>query len=218
MYDRLTKSIMKIVIKEDSNCIDIGCHKGEMLKDIIKLSPKGKHFAYEPIPYLYNCLKKEFYGNVTIFPYALSNETGMTTFQYVKNAPAYSGLKERKYHIKKPNIEEITVEVKRLDETIPQTIHIDFIKIDVEGAEVGVLKGGAEILKKYKPFVVFECGLGASEFYDTKPGELYDFLVIEIGLNVSLLKDFLKNNHSLTKEEFVSHYKNNTEYYFIVYP
>ena len=29
-YDRLTNAIMKKVLKVDSNCVDVGCHKGEI--------------------------------------------------------------------------------------------------------------------------------------------------------------------------------------------
>ena len=48
-YDRLTALILEQVIKQDSNCIDIGCHKGEILEVMIKHAPKGSHFAFEPI-------------------------------------------------------------------------------------------------------------------------------------------------------------------------
>ena len=59
-YDRLTKSIMKREIKVDSNCIDVGCHKGEILENILKYSPKGTHFGFEPIPMLFKQLKKKY--------------------------------------------------------------------------------------------------------------------------------------------------------------
>ena len=52
-YDRLTEMIMKIIIQKGSNCIDIGCHTGEILDNILKLAPEGQHFAFEPIPSLF---------------------------------------------------------------------------------------------------------------------------------------------------------------------
>ena len=57
---------MKKVIKPQSNCIDVGCHKGEMLELMFKYSPKGKHFAFEPIPYLFERLKVNFGNKATI--------------------------------------------------------------------------------------------------------------------------------------------------------
>ena len=83
----------------------------------------------------------------------------------VKNAPAYSGLNKRRYDTSTPDIEEIKVKLGVLDEIIPKDVVIDFIKIDVEGGEFGVLKGAQHLLKKHKPVIVFECGMGASDYY-----------------------------------------------------
>ena len=217
-YDRLTKQIMKQIIKVDSNCIDVGCHKGEMLESILKLAPSGKHFAFEPIPLFYKHLQNHFKDKATIYPYALAEEQSKSTFNYVKNAPAYSGLKERKYNIKNPEIEEITVETKPLDDLITPDTKIDFIKIDVEGAEFGVLKGAKQLLKSNKPYIIFECGLGASEYYQTNPKELFEFINDETGLKISLLQSFIGKKNPLTAEEFINHFNNNSEYYFIAHP
>ncbi len=214
-YDRLTTSILKRVLKPDSNCIDVGCHKGEILNLMIKCSPKGKHYAFEPIPYLFNDLELNFKNRVNIYPYALSDSTGETSFQLVKNAPAYSGIKKRRYDIEKPEIEEIKVELNTLDTIIPTDVEIHFIKIDVEGGEFGVMKGAKELLKRNRPIIIFECGLGASEFYNTNPLALYDFLTQDIGLNIYTLNSFLKGNKSLKANEFERNFKLNTEYYFV---
>lgn len=214
-YDRLTKAIMKKHIEENHNCIDVGCHKGEILNLMLKYSPNGKHFAFEPIPYLYKEIKIKFEGKATIYPYALSNTNGKTTFQLVKNAPAYSGIKQRKYAIKNPEIEEIEVEVKALDDIISIREKIDFVKIDVEGGEFEVLKGAQMTLNKNKPITLFECGKGASDYYGTKPEEIYNFITNEVGLKVYTLQAFLKNKNALKINEFVQHFETNTEYYFV---
>lgn len=41
---------------------------------------------------------------------------------------------------------------------------VDWIKIDVEGAEVSVLKGGMKLLKKHRPKLIVECSHGPSFF------------------------------------------------------
>lgn len=216
-YDRLTKLIFKRVIKNDSNCIDIGCHKGEILNYILKLAPQGKHFAFEPLPHLYSNLNSKFGQKATVYPYALSDKEGTSTFNFVKNAPAYSGIKQRKYDFANPEIEQITVELKTLDGLIDQGQRIDLIKIDVEGGEYAVLKGAKTLLQKNKPFIIFECGLGGSDYYGTRPHEIYHYLVSEIGLNLSTLKSFLKNDHPLTYEAFENYFNTNSEYYFVAY-
>lgn len=214
-YDRLTRKIMKKEIKNRANCIDIGCHKGEILHVMLKYSPDGKHYGFEPIPYLYANLKSKYNGKATIYPYALSDENGETTFQLVKNAPAYSGIKQRRYDIENPDIEEIVVEKKRLDDVISSGEKIDFVKIDVEGGEYGVLKGGKETLKNNKPLILFECGKGASDYYGTNPRDLYHFITGEIGLNIYTLSDFIKKKNVLSVAEFENYFQTNKEYYFV---
>lgn len=214
-YDRLTRKIMKRELKNRANCIDIGCHKGEILHIMLKYSPNGNHYGFEPIPYLYADLRKKYEGKATIYPYALSDENGETTFQFVKNAPAYSGIKQRRYDIENPDIEEIIVEKKRLDDVISTDETIDFVKIDVEGGEFGVLKGGKELLKRNKPLILFECGKGASDYYGTNPADLYNFMTTEIGLKIYTLSDFIKNRTAMTATEFENYFNTNTEYYFV---
>lgn len=216
-YDRLTKSIMKKEIRPSSNCIDIGCHKGEMLEILVRLAPNGKHYAFEPLPFMFEDLKKNFKNKAIFYPYALAAENGHSTFQHVKNAPAYSGIKKRRYDIDNPEIEEIKVELKKLDDVISPDTKIDFVKIDVEGAELGVLQGGKKLLKNNKPIVIFECGKGGSDYYGTQPKEVYNFLTLEIGLKVATLKGFLKGKKTLSLAEFDQAFESSAEYYFIAF-
>lgn len=214
-YDRQTRMIMRKLIAKNANCIDIGCHKGEILQSMIKLAPDGHHYAFEPIPEMYQALLANYSDKTTIYPYALSDQTGSTTFQFVKNAPAYSGIRKRQYDIENPDIEEIKVEMKKLDDVIPVETKIDFIKIDVEGAEYGVINGGKKLISKHKPVVIFECGIGASDFYGTKPEDIFNLLANETGLSIYTLDRFLSGNNALTVNDFVDLYNTNKEYYFI---
>ena len=216
-YDRLTKEVIARSLKNNSNAIDVGCHKGEILDLILKHAPNGKHFAFEPIPDLFNALKLKYSSRCEIFPFALSDQPGETTFNYVKNAPAFSGIKKRKYEVQNPDVQELHVKVESLGHLIPSTAQIDFIKIDVEGGEFGVLKGAADLLKRCKPIVVFECGLGASDFYGTKPGELFNFLA-GCGYQIYSLQHWLEKKSSYSESQFTDCFDQNTEYYFVAQP
>lgn len=217
-YDRLTRTIIKNSLRNNSNCIDIGCHKGQILDLMIKYAPAGKHYAFEPIPYLFDELQKKYKDKAMVYPFALSDTSGKTSFQLVKNAPAYSGIKKRHYDIANPNIEEIFVELRTLDEIIPKNEIIHFIKIDVEGAEFCVLKGGKNLLKKNKPIILFEFGKGASDYYGTKPSDLFIFLTQEIGLQIFTLYGYTKAKQHLSQLEFEDLYNSEKEYYFIAVP
>jgi FkbM family methyltransferase len=218
-YDRQTLKIMNRILESNSNCIDIGCHKGEILEVMLKIAGKGKHNAFEPIPYLYEKLLIKFKNkSVNISPIALSDSKGTTTFNLVKNAPAYSGLKQRKYDIKNPDIEIITVETDRLDNIITNDQNIHFIKIDVEGAEFAVLQGAVQTIMRCKPVIVFEFGTGASDFYNTTPELVYEFINDKCRLKISTLKRWLNGADSLDLVKLKEHFIKGDEYYFIAYP
>ncbi len=213
-YDRLTKEVIARSLKKNSNAIDVGCHKGEILDLILKHAPSGKHYAFEPIPDYFNALKIKYSSRCEVFPFALSDQPGETTFNYVKNAPAFSGIKKRKYEVQNPDVQELQVKVESLDHTIPISVQIDFIKIDVEGGEFGVLKGAGKLLQRCKPIVVFECGLGASDYYGTKPGELFSFLD-QCGYRIYSLQSWIGKKSAFTEHQFTECFEQNTEYYFV---
>ncbi len=214
-YDRLTGLIFKRVINPTSNCIDVGCHKGEMLDLMIKYSPKGEHMGFEPIPSFYKNLEEKYKGRAKIYPFALSNKKGETTFQYVKNAPAYSGIKKRKYDVENPEIEKIKVQLETLDNLVEPTYKIDLIKIDVEGAEFGVLKGAVDTIKRDKPIIIFEFGLGASDYYGTTPEDIYSLISSECGLSIYKLDDWIKGKPAMNLQQLDSAYHKEGEYYFV---
>lgn len=216
-YDRLTQAIIKDHLsKNNGACVDIGAHKGEILDLFIQYAPNVKHHAFEPIPELNKELNKRYDGICHIYPFALSNEEGTTTFHLVKNAPAYSGIKKRDYDGKNVDIEKIQVELKQLDQVIPEE-KVSIIKIDVEGAEFLVLEGAKEIIRRSQPIVIFEFGLGASDHYGTTPGKMFD-LFTELNLDIFTLPNFSKSKEALSLEEFTRLYEERIDYYFVASP
>lgn len=213
--DRLTHKIIRNHLTPYSNAIDVGCHKGEMLDRILRFAPYGRHFAFEPIPALYDKLKIRYkIANCTFYPYALSDQNGEAEFVYVPQAPAYSGLKERDYDGRKVTPQTIRVEIRRLDEIIPEEICVHLIKIDVEGAELGVLKGAEKLLRRCRPLVIFEFGKGASDRYGTTPALIFDFLK-SVEMKVYSLRGFTQNNPPLSLSEFESEFETGANYYFV---
>jgi FkbM family methyltransferase len=184
----------------------------------MKFAPDGKHFAFEPLPHLYEFLKEKYSNkDITVYSVALFDKKGETTFNYVLNAPAYSGIKKRHYDIPDAEISELKVETNLLDNLIPDSMQIDFIKIDVEGAELPVLRGAVQTISRCKPVIIFEFGIGAADYYDVQPEQVYDFLT-GCGLLLSTLKSFLSGKGSLSREEFCRLYTDCREYYFVTHP
>jgi hypothetical protein len=65
---------------------------------------------------------------------------------------------------------------------------------------------------------VFEHGRGAATFYGVRPEQLYDLLTEEIGLNISVMSDWLEGRGPIGRDELVEQFVNNVNYYFLAHP
>lgn len=217
-YDRLTKKVIRKVCKPDANCVDVGCHKGEILDLFLQNAPQGEHYGFEPIPAMYEALKLRYtQPKVHILDFALSHASGTAQFNYVVSNPSYSGLLKRRYDRKHEEDTLITVRTACLDAVLPPEYRVDVMKIDVEGGELFVMEGARETLARHRPVLIFEHGLGASEVYGATPEKVFD-LLHECGLQITLLDHFLQQKPALTRHEFVDQFQRRLNYYFMAYP
>ena len=205
------KRVLAFTLQSDSNCIDVGAHDGQILREILRCSPVGRHIAYEPLPKFFDRLVSEF-PQVDVRPTALSNVKGESTFKYVRTNPGYSGLRERWYPGAE-EIETITVKTECLDLSLPRGYMPALIKIDVEGAELQVLEGGIETISRYKPAIVFEHGLGAAEYYDSRPESVFDLLCRRAGLRIF----DLDGQGAYTLAEFVTTFNSGQRWNFVAH-
>ncbi|KJU83189.1 methyltransferase, FkbM family [Candidatus Magnetobacterium bavaricum] len=217
---RNMKQIMDDVLVIDSNCIDIGANAGEVLGWIVQRSPKGEHYAFEPLMQFIPHLKAIFPG-IKLYQCALSNIVGTSKFCHVVNLSEWSGLRPQPCPIE-PVAEEIDVEVNFIDNIIPQEIQIRLMKIDVEGGEYNVIDGAKKTIRRCRPYVIFEHAKLHAFGYGTTPQMLYDLIVEECGLAIFSLDG--KGPHSKNtfaskcEEAFVTRYKKHTETNFLARP
>jgi len=176
------RKLLESVLKEDSNCIDIGAYRGRVLTELMRVAVHGKHIAYEPLPHLHTYLVEHF-PSVDVRQAAVSNEVGETSFTYVKHMPAESGFRARS-HARQRGIEKLVVRTEMLDRCLPVGYVPALIKVDVEGAERQVFEGAIETISKYKPVIIFEHGKGGSPHYGTQPHHIYKLLHDEAGMQI----------------------------------
>ncbi|NEP48272.1 MAG: FkbM family methyltransferase [Moorea sp. SIO3C2] len=218
--DTYVYQIMKRILDKSSNCIDVGGNMGSVLTQICQLAPLGEHYAFEPLPRLATRLQKRF-PKVDVRQIALSDLEGETTFWHVVDAPALSGLKQRDYSYwgyNNAQTESIAIKTQKLDDILQPDFKVNFIKVDVEGAEFQVFKGAIRTLKTHKPYLVFEFGHSGMVDYKTTPGMMYDLLVNQCGLNIFKLNSWLEGLAPLSETEFTIICEEDSAWNFLATP
>lgn len=145
--------ILKKEIKKGYNILDLGANIGYytfLLADLA--GSKGKVFAFEPSPENFNLLKKNVeannYKNIILENAGVSDKTGIAKLYLY--GPLTNSLGTNIYPEQK-KIDSVIVKIVRLDDFFKNYIdRIDFIKIDIEGAEGMALKGMRNLLIKNK--------------------------------------------------------------------
>lgn len=176
------RAALASTLRASDTYVDIGANRGQVLREAIRVAPEGRHVAFEPIPGLAADLARAFPA-VECRAKALGAQPETTEFCHFRRLDGWSGLRRR------PQIsdsagepEYITVDVSTLDaETSGLTPRV--VKIDVEGAELGVLEGGREVLSRARPLIIFEHQQEAAELYGAQPGALWD-LLSELGYTI----------------------------------
>lgn len=219
-YDRATFEIMRRTADRRGAWIDVGAHAGEMTAAMRYFVPDRPIYAFEPIPALHQKLRDRFFDDprVCISSVALSDSPGMTTFEHVVSNPAYSGLQRRTYDRPNETVATIEVTTARLDDIIAPAERVAFVKVDVEGAELLVFRGGLRTLKRDRPVVVFEHGRGGADCYGHTPADVFEVLTEGAGLRVSRLDDWLADRPSLSRDALVRSFEQGLEWYYVAHP
>jgi FkbM family methyltransferase len=175
----LLVALMNEVLQPDSDCLDAGAHAGSILREMVRLAPKGRHVAWEPLPGFAARLS-EVYPGVEVRQAALSDRAVMREFAHVVADPGWSGFMARPAPAG-GEIEMIRVRTERLDDALPEGVRPVFFKIDVEGAEEEVLRGAMRTLHSHRPVIAFEHGAGSADHYGTTPEAIHRLLAGELG-------------------------------------
>ena len=179
--DALMRTLVSALLDESSNAIDVGSHEGAFIDWFLRVAPLGQHGAIEPLPQFAAALRKR-YPTVTVHEVAASDVNGNATFFHVASSPAYSGLKRIAYPTPQ-TVNSIDIKTARLDDLVPIDFPVSLIKIDVEGAELEVLRGAARTIQRWRPAILFEHGSASADPYGTTPMKLYR-LITGFGLRI----------------------------------
>lgn len=176
-------------VKKMGHAVDVGANIGTWARvlsykfDVVN--------AFEPVQMARECLEanvKEFkLDNVSVHPYALGEHEGELELQIIAGSCAWTyatptdkvgaGKMEDKFekqytgHIRQS---PLVVPIKTLDSfDLPK---VDFLKIDVEGFEYFVVRGGEQTIRRDQPVIVVEQKPGTPDRYGLSPHGAVDLL------------------------------------------
>lgn len=213
VYDMQVMSLIRR-LPIDAVCIDIGVNEAQLFDVMVKHCTKGRLYGFEPIPHLYEYLKKKYDDpRVTLFPSVVSDEEGQVSFYYFPQRTGVSGIAKRDEFVHGLDAREYIVRTVVLDELL-DLARIDLIKIDVEGAELKVLHGAKKLIKKCRPVIVFECGYGGLDYFNATPEDVYEFFD-GLGYGLSLVEHYLNSLSPMDRHTFLYTFKHGYEYQYL---
>ncbi|WP_299567307.1 FkbM family methyltransferase [uncultured Sulfitobacter sp.] len=130
--------------------VDVGAHIGSIFTSVHRFDDSIRILAVEADPGKARHLARRF-PYCTLHAFAVGEQTGQIEFYLNPEATGYNSL--IKDHARQQVA--ISVEIRRLDDVL-QDEKPDVMKIDIEGAELGALRGGATVIAAHKPTIMFE--------------------------------------------------------------
>lgn len=161
-YSKL-ESALKFV-KNKSLAVDVGAHCGLWSKELIKIFDRV--VAFEPLKRHQECFRLNV-PKAELYPYALADKPGtidirvvpkMSGVSHIDAGESEKGWRARDYQT---HIEQ--VEVRTLDSFALKGV--GFLKMDCEGYEYFVVKGGAKTILESKPVIIVEQKPGNASKY-----------------------------------------------------
>ncbi|MEA2686956.1 MAG: hypothetical protein QOE93_2151, partial [Actinomycetota bacterium] len=145
----ITDSVMAAIkphVRPDSVCLDVGANIGLYSLGLSTLAPQGQVYAFEPSPsahgHLLSNLEVNRAGNVVVSNLAVSDTTGTVRFHDFSffSAGSFSSDEGSLLSAESYGSDSFEAATTTLDEFVAdrKLDRVDFIKVDVEGAELSV--------------------------------------------------------------------------------
>ncbi|MBC7568307.1 MAG: FkbM family methyltransferase [Spirosoma sp.] len=154
-YD-LARDLALVVPKQNPLCFDVGANRGQTIKVLQDCFANPSIHAFEPSSATFAGLSKQSFGTggtVSLHQLAFGEAVGQQTFHNYGTSELSSLLplnrnQSESIFADQTTVSEETVSVDTLDHFCAERdiTHIDLLKIDTQGYELSVLRGGASLL------------------------------------------------------------------------
>jgi FkbM family methyltransferase len=168
--------MQKKMIHPGETVMDIGANFGWYAMNIAKYFPESNVLSFEPIPDTYKFLSANIQlnniRNIEIFNFGFSDKAGTENLYFDPKLSVNASLANLS---DSENAVKVACHFDTLDHFVfSKGLHVDFIKCDVEGAELLVFKGGREVIARDKPVVFSEMLRKWSAKFDYHPNEIIE--------------------------------------------
>jgi FkbM family methyltransferase len=175
-YEKGDSDMIFRLVNDSDTVFDIGGNLGWYSIGLYKNKKDIVIHAFEPIPSTYKCLKENVKingANIVVNNFGLSDKKQECTFYFHKEG---SGNASAAIMDDARDNLEVQCMLDTLDNYFDETnlSKLDFIKCDVEGAELLTLKGGFKTIKNHKPIVFAEMLRKWSEKFNYHPNEIIE--------------------------------------------
>lgn len=159
---QITKDFIQQFIPVDPIILEAGAHIGRDTVKMAKFWPKSKIYCFEPVPDLFLSLQDKIksYSNITSYDYCLSDQIGPSLFWVSSGrSTALSSIFEPLTGLNshpETVFETITVHCSTLDRWASDNkiSKIDFMWLDMQGAELQALQAGTTILSTVSALLI----------------------------------------------------------------
>lgn len=166
-------------LQEGMTVLDIGANLGVYALYFARcVGQMGRVFAFEPVPTTFARLKEHIAlnnaANIFPVPFALSDREGSMKMWVDEIQHAGSS-----FYVRSAESELLEVPVTTVDLFVQREgiKRVDAIKIDVEGAELAVIRGADRTLRRDKPLLMVEINEATLTAAGTTPEELFATIV-----------------------------------------
>jgi len=170
--------LVKKLVTGNMICLDIGANEGYFTTLMAKQCKYVYSFEAEPRNYAIlsaNCHEQKL-DNVTARSVIVSDNDGWgKLYLCIGDYNGADGM-HRIYPSKWCSDIAISVPSITIDKYL-ECAAIDFIKMDIEGSELGALKGMQRMLEKDRPLLLMEFHPPSIEEYGSDPRDVYDFMI-----------------------------------------
>lgn len=174
-YEKAESSMMENLVEDGDNFFDIGANIGWYSINIAASRPQTQVYSFEPLPKTYRQLETNVglnaVPNVRLHHFGFSNQAGSSPFYYYAQG---SGNASSANLTDRPDVEVVQCSVRTLDGYIAaEGTRLDFVKCDVEGAELLVFQGGQQTIARDKPIVFSEILRKWSAKFNYDPNDIF---------------------------------------------